>query len=237
MKKSTEVCVVCGKPLDSHFNGSAYCKKHYLQMRRHGKILDRTIFDKNEWKLLEKYAICITYNKKGIPNSIIKVDLENVEKLRHYKIYCRTHDCGKQYACLNVNGRKVLLHRYLLNIHNQEYTLKSCIDHINGDSLDNRVSNLRICSMKQNLQNIRKGNKIIGISKSPNKNDRWIARIMSNYKTINLGYFDTYEEAVIARLKKEKEICGSFGPNKDLYYLLDYLSPIEELKKVLIEGA
>ena len=60
---------------------------------------------------------------------------------------------------------------------------------------------------------------------------------MSNYKTINLGYFDTYEEAVIARLKKEKEICGSFGPNKDLYYLLDYLSPIEELKKVLIEGA
>ena len=45
------------------------------------------------------------------------------------------------------------------------------------------------------------------------------------------------EQEWIMDFKKEKEICGSFGPNKDLYYLLDYLSPIEELKKVLIEGA
>lgn len=233
--REKKVCEICGKPMNSHFNGIPYCKKHYLQMKRHGKILDRTIFDKNEWKLFSDYAVCITYNRYGIPNSIIKVDLDKVEELKQYKIYCRTHDCGKQYACICINGKKVLLHRYLMKIHNQEYTLKSCIDHINGDSLDNRLSNLRICTVKQNTQNIRKGNKIIGISKSPNKNNRWIARIMSNYKTINLGYFDTYEEAVIARLKKEKEICGEFGPNKDLYYLLDCLSPIEELKKVLSE--
>jgi hypothetical protein len=58
---------------------------------------------------------------------------------------------------------------------------------------------------------------------------------MNNYHTINLGYFDTYEEAVIARLNKERELCGNFGPNKDLYYVLDCLSPIEELKKVLSE--
>ena len=45
------------------------------------------------------------------------------------------------------------------------------------------------------MKNIRKGNKIIGVSKSPNKNNRWIARIMSNYNTINLGYYDTFEEA------------------------------------------
>jgi len=81
MKKNTEVCVICGKPIDSHFEEIAYCKKHYLQMKRHGKILNRTIFDKNEWKILENYAICITYNKKGVPNSIIKVDLDNVKDL------------------------------------------------------------------------------------------------------------------------------------------------------------
>lgn len=80
------------------------------------------------------------------------------------------------------------------------------------------------------MQNIRKGNKIVGVSKSPNKNNRWIARIMSNYKTINLGYFDTYEEAVIARLSKEKDLCGEYGPNKNLYYLLEHPSPIKELK-------
>ena len=30
--------------------------------------------------------------------------------------------------------------------------------------------------------------------------------------------FDTREEAIYARLKKEKELCGEFGPNKDLFY-------------------
>jgi hypothetical protein len=229
------VCNVCGEPMDSHFDGISYCKKHYLQMRRHGKILKRTIFDKNEWIIFDNYAACITYKKDGTPNSIVKVDLDYVEDLKKYKIYCRTHDCGKQYACICIDGRKILLHRYLMNIHNQEYTIKNCIDHINGDSLDNRIANLRVCTVKQNTQNVRKGNKIIGISKSPNKNNRWIARIMSNYRTINLGYFDTYEEAVIARLSKEKEICGEFGPNKDLYYILEHLSPIEELKRVLSE--
>lgn len=229
------VCNVCGEPMDSHFDGIPYCKKHYLQMRRHGRLLERTIFDKNEWIIFDNYAACITYKKDGTPNSIVKVDLDYVEDLKKYKIYCRTHDCGKQYACICIDGRKILLHRYLMNIHNQEYTIRNCIDHINGDSLDNRIANLRVCTVKQNTQNVRKGNKIIGISKSPNKNNRWIARIMSNYRTINLGYFDTYEEAVIARLSKEKEICGEFGPNKDLYYILEHLSPIEELKKVLSE--
>ena len=59
---------------------------------------------------------------------------------------------------------------------------------------------------------------------------------MSNYKAIHIGTFDTYEEAVIARLTKEKELCGEYGPNKDLYYLISHPSPIEELKKVLSEG-
>ena len=218
-------------------NGDPYCKKHYLQMKRHGKILERTIFDKNEWKIFTDYAICITYNKEGTPNGIVKVDIDKVQDLKQYKIYCRTHDCGKQYACICIDGRKVLLHRYLMNIYNQEYTLQTCVDHINGDSLDNRIANLRICSHKDNMKNIRKGKKIIGVSKSPNKNNKWIARIMSNYKTINLGYFDTYEQAVIARISKEKELFEDYGPNSSLYYLLDYPSPIDKLKEVLSEGA
>lgn len=60
---------------------------------------------------------------------------------------------------------------------------------------------------------------------------------MSNYKSIHIGYFDTKEEAIIARLRKEKEICGEYGPNRDLFYILDHSSPIEELKKVLSEEA
>lgn len=228
-----KVCKICGMPMTNYINNIPYCKRHYLQIKRHGKILNRTIYEPNEWKVLNNYAICITYNKYGIPNNIVKVDIDKMEELKRYKIYCRKHDCGKQYACLSINGKKVLLHRYLMNVYNKEYTLNSSIDHINGDSLDNRMSNLRICSHKDNMKNIKKGDKIIGVYKSPNKNNKWIARIMSNYKTIDLGYFNTFEEAVIARLTKEKELCNEYGPNSKLYYLLDYPSPIKELKNVL----
>ncbi len=56
---------------------------------------------------------------------------------------------------------------------------------------------------------------------------------MSNYKSIHLGTFETYEEAVLARLIKERELCGEFGPNKDFYYIISHPSPIQELKRVL----
>lgn len=231
--KNKEICEICGMPAILHINNIPYCRKHYLQIKRYGKVLNRTIYDANEWKIFDSYAICITYNKSGIPNNIVKVDIDKVEELKNHKIYCRKHDCGKKYACLSINGKKVLLHRYLMNIYNTQYTLNSSIDHINGDSLDNRLSNLRICSHKDNMKNIRKRGKIIGVYKSPNKNNKWIARIMSNYKTIDLGYFNTFEEAVLERITKEKELCGEYGPNKDLYYILDLPSPIFELQKIL----
>ena len=59
---------------------------------------------------------------------------------------------------------------------------------------------------------------------------------MSNYKSIHLGYFDTKAEAILARIIKEKEICGEYGPNRDLFYILDQLSPLEELKKMFPES-
>ena len=229
-------CEVCGEQARYKRNEVCYCKKHYLQMYRHGKIIDRTIFDPNEWKLFEDFAVCITYNRQGVATGLVKVDLDKVDLLKQYKIYIRTHDSGKCYACLSINGKKVLLHRYLMGIADTEYNLHNQIDHINGDSLDNRLSNLRICNIKQNMQNIRKKNKITGVEKGPNKNKKWVARIMSNYKSIHIGTFDTYEEAVIARLTKEKELCGEYGPNKDFYYLISHPSPIEELKKILSEG-
>ena len=56
---------------------------------------------------------------------------------------------------------------------------------------------------------------------------------MNNYKCFNLGVYETYEEAVLARIRKERELCGEYGANKDLYYVLDFSSPIDELKAIL----
>lgn len=219
-------CTACDANAFARFEGVPYCKKHYMQMYHKGKITNRTIYDPNEYVMYENYAECVTYDKEGNETARVKVDLDKVEELRQYKIYIRKQGGDTWYAAINLEGKKILLHRYLMNVYEEKYSIDCVVDHINGDKLDDRLENLRICSHADNMKNIRKGNKITGVSQL--KNGKWSARIMHNYKGMHLGYFNTEQEATIARLTKEFELCGEYGPNKDLYHLLDHCSPAGE---------
>lgn len=219
-------CTACDADAFARFKGTPYCKKHYMQMYHKGKITERTIYDPNEYILHDDYAECITYDKEGNETARIKVDLDKVGELKQFKIYIRKQGGDTWYAAISINGEKILLHRYLMGVHEEEYSIKKVVDHINGDKLDNRIQNLRVCEHKDNMKNIRKGSKVIGVSQL--KNGKWAARIMHNYKGMHLGYFDTEQEAIIARLTKEFELCGDYGPNKDLYHLLGHCSKAGE---------
>lgn len=235
------VCCICGKLKMSSIDGKDYCRKHYLQMKRNGKITD-TIYDKNEWIDCGDYYECVLKDKNANEVGRTKIDKDDYEKFKDYKLYMRKND-NKGYAYFSIRGtsKKVTVHRFLMGLADEKYSIDQVIDHINGDSLDNRKTNLRICSQHQNSQNGRKKDKIVGIKyiKSYNGTERgkWSAQICSNYKTIHLGYYDNKNEAILARLKKEKEICNEYGPNRDLYYILDLSSPIEELNKIYSEEA
>ena len=47
-----------------------------------------------------------------------------------------------------------------------------------------------------------------------------------------LGNYDSFEEAVYARIKAEKEICDEYGSNASYFYILDLEDPIGEIKKI-----
>lgn len=234
------MCCICGALKMASFEGKDYCRKHYIQMTRHGKI-NSTIYDKNEWIDCGDYYECVLKDKNAVEVGRTKIDKEDYDKLKDYKIYRRCND-KKNYAYFSIRGtsKKVTVHRFLMGLADTKYSIDQVIDHINGDSLDNRKSNLRICTQHENSKNGRKKNKTVGVryikSYNGTNKGKWNAQITSNYKTIFLGYYDTKEEAILARLKKEKEICQEYGPNRDLYYLLDHPSPIEELKNILSEG-
>ncbi len=66
-----------------------------------------------------------------------------------------------------------------------------CIDHINGNKLDNRVENLRITTHQKNNQNQTRAKGYCWIKHAK----KWIAYIVVNYKRIHLGYYDTKEDA------------------------------------------
>lgn len=85
------------------------------------------------------------------------------------------------------------------------YIPENEIDHINRDKSDNRISNLREASRICNTRNIgiRTNNKtgVIGVCKGKYL---WRSTITVNYKSISLGEFDNFNDAVKARWEGEK---------------------------------
>jgi hypothetical protein len=108
--------------------------------------------------------------------------------------------------------RRILLHREIMNASEHEY-----VDHINGNGLDNRKSNLRKCSNADNLKNrsSTKNNKLglkgISLDKRLNLSKRFKVAITYNgiYKFI--GRFETKEEAIAAYNEAAIKYHGDFA--------------------------
>lgn len=128
---------------------------------------------------------------------------------------------GKCYACRIVSGPKtkrwtwVGLHRLILErklgrqLLSKEYT-----DHINGDSLDNRRDNLRVCTCAQNLRNARKRSDNTSGYKGVTYRSRdsiWEANIQVDGKQIYLGRFQTAEAAYGAYCEAAVKYHGEFA--------------------------
>lgn len=91
---------------------------------------------------------------------------------------------------------------------------KEHLDHIDGNGLNNAISNLRECNMTQNSANRKKhrNNKsgYKGVSlKSHSK--KWAAQICHSRKVYHLGYFDNPEEAHEAYKTAANKIFGDFA--------------------------
>ena len=98
----------------------------------------------------------------------------------------------------------VFLHRLIMNA-----PKNLSIDHINGDSLDNRKSNLRLCTRSQNCQNRAKLKKpTLSIYKGVQP---WFKKWRVIVRKKHVGMFKTEIEAAKAYDKKAKELFGEFA--------------------------
>jgi hypothetical protein len=144
------------------------------------------------------------------PNKFTIVDDEDFEKLNQWK-WWYMNKRGKEYA-ISSQKTKYYMHRIITKAKKGEY-----VDHINGNGLDNRKKNLRICKNHQNLWNVgtRKTNtsglKGIHLDKRIELKKRWCVVFNHNYKQIWVGRFATKKEAVVAYNKKIKEMRGDFA--------------------------
>lgn len=80
------------------------------------------------------------------------------------------------------------------------------VDHININRGDNRLSNLRVITHRENISRSKKGtSKHTGVHWS-NANNKWVSRIQINKKRVTLGLFTLEDDAHNAYQKKLKEI-------------------------------
>lgn len=141
------------------------------------------------------------------------IDDEDYELVNKYNWYYHN---GYATTKVKVNGKRkhIYIHRLVNNTPDGLIT-----DHINGDRLNNRRSNLRSCTDKQNLRNRKKRKDSKGNYKGVvlyKRTGKWQAYIMKDSKQYHLGYFNKEKDAAKAYNKKAVELFGEFARLNDV---------------------
>ena len=150
------------------------------------------------------YMLTKCKNRYEISGEITKIYLQNVDKYvlidtKDLELIDQCTWYGKtgkwdQYARGTIQGKEYKMHRIILNVTDP----KIHVDHINGNTYDNRRSNLRLSNNMMNHANqkIRSDNKT-GFKGVTKRGTKYIARIGKAGKIV-LGYYTTPEEAAHA---------------------------------------
>ncbi len=144
------------------------------------------------------------------------VDAEDFEALNKFKWYYRPGQRKDGYAVRSIwlDWRKGKLLTFRLHREIIGAKAGELVDHINGDTLDCRKSNLRICSHAQNMKNQAKRVTNLSGYKGVTWNKRFKkfqARIGSNGKYRSLGYYMDPKEAALAYDNAAEKYHGEFA--------------------------
>lgn len=119
---------------------------------------------------------------------------------------------GKRYYLIQINGFKYRRAR-LAFLYMTGFWPSEMVDHINGDSTDDRWVNLRDVSVSQNNQNRKIGrlNRKFPMGVRQSRSGRYEARIGVNGTQLHIGTFDHVEQALDAYQTARGKYYGEFA--------------------------
>lgn len=163
-------------------------------------------------------TIEIQSRKYGAIKAVI--DAEDVPMIEKYRWSVGGKDCRYLKTYIGYDKGKMVqiyLHRLIMK------DPPGHIDHINGNPLDNRKSNLRVVTAKQNMRNknitSRSKTGLKGVFSLPN--GRFRAAIGVNGKTYQIGVFDTPLEAARAYDERARGVHGEFAKTNEQLGLIN----------------
>jgi len=144
----------------------------------------------------------------------ILIDLDDIDKCKNMNWCIQMIRCGidkSRIVYYATNTKTGMLHRYITNA-----PKGMVVDHINGNTYDNRKSNIRVCSYTGNNRNagLHKDNKSghKGIFWYHHNNlNKWWATICVDRKVISLGYHYKLDDAIEVRKQAEIKYYGAYS--------------------------
>lgn len=131
------------------------------------------------------------------------VDIDKFNKSRAHKEAFTTKSTPG-YLCGSFCAKILLAHRVIWVLEHGEWP--DCIDHVNGDRTDNRISNLRSVSHLENMRNRKLSAKNeVGYPGVYRMDWGWIVKVRAEGKSKYVGSYHSVEEAIDARKAAEIE--------------------------------
>lgn len=185
---------VCGNTLKRGMSKSCGCEQRKIAGQYHKKFSTYD-FESNE------YGIGTT--TKGDTFYFDKEDYDKIKDICWLKNL-------RGYLDGQYKGKRYLMYRVIMDV-----TQKTdFVDHINGNTMDNRKCNLRIVTPKINLMNrtMQPSNTsgVTGVTWFK-RDSKWMAQIIVDGKHIHLGYYEKFEDAVKARKEAEEKYYGEYS--------------------------
>lgn len=157
------------------------------------------------------------YNSNDDENNVLELKFEQGIVLVDWREYSKVKDYGwylskdshSYYLKANKGGSSISYHNFCYG--SEGYL----VDHIDGNSLNNLRSNIRVCTPSQNqanqkLQSKSKSSQFKGVTFNKLKN-KWIAQIGYEGNRIYLGQFESEKEAALKYDEAAIYYFGSFA--------------------------